>query len=106
MLVLFNLYQSFTVPSALNSGSFFRNLISVRSAASPSASTATLPVTTPPASCTRASIAFREPPVEITSSMIRMRLPRIRSASSRPRNSYWVPAVVMEWSSTWMGSGI
>ena len=24
MLVLFNLYQSFTVPSALNSGSFFR----------------------------------------------------------------------------------
>lgn len=48
MLVLFNLYQSFTVPSALNSGSFFRNLMSVRSAASPSASTATLPVTTPP----------------------------------------------------------
>lgn len=44
--------------------------------------------------------------MEITSSISRIRLPRISSASSRPRYSRWVPAVVMEVSSTWIGSGI
>ena len=96
----------FTVPSALNTGSFSRNLMSLRSVASPSARTATRPVTVPPARATSSSMAWRDPPVEITSSISKIRLPRISSASSRPRYSRWVPAVVMEVSSTWMGSGI
>ena len=48
---------SFTVPSALNTGSFSRYRISVRSAAAPSAKTATRPVTMPPAWATSASMA-------------------------------------------------
>ena len=49
--------QSFTVPSAWNTGSFSRNLMSLRSAASPSARTATRPVTVPPARATSCSMA-------------------------------------------------
>ena len=75
-------------------------------AAPPSANTAMRPVTVPPAAATSSSMARREPPVEMTSSTRRMRLPRMMSASSRPRNSFWTPAVVMDWSSTWMGSGM
>ena len=49
--------KSFTVPSAWNTGSFSRNLMSLRSAASPSARTATRPVTVPPARATSCSMA-------------------------------------------------
>ena len=80
--------------------------MSLRLAASPSASTAMRSTTMPPAIFTRASIASRLPPVEITSSISTMRLPRISAASSLPRYRFWVPAVVMDLSSTWMGSGM
>ncbi len=55
---------------------------------------------------TSVSIACRLPPVEMTSSTIRIFLPLMRSASSRPRKSCCTPSVVMERSSTEMGSGI
>ena len=103
-LVLMRFY--FTLPSALKTGSFSRNRMSLRSAAPPSARTAMRPVTVPPAFSTSASIALSEPPVEMTSSTSKIFLPRMRSASSEPRKSFCWATVVMDLSSTEMGSGM
>ena len=80
--------------------------MSLRSAAPPSARTAMRPVTVPPAFSTSASIALSEPPVEMTSSTSKIFLPRMRSASSEPRKSFCWATVVMDLSSTEMGSGM
>ena len=57
-----------------NNGSFSRKIISLRSAASPSAKKAQAATSFPPASATNSRVALSDSPVLITSSTIRTRL--------------------------------
>ena len=75
---------------------YSRYTISVRSAASPSASTVNFPTISPPTVSTSVSRAARDSPVLMTSSTIRVRLPWICSLSSLPRQSVCTWSVVIE----------
>ena len=52
------------------------------------------------------SMAARDSPVEITSSTMRMRLPFKFSQSALERYSFCTWSVVMDFTSTWMGSSM
>ena len=68
-------FASYFTPYLKKSGSFSRKIMSSRSAASPSARTAALPVIFPPAASVSFSSALSDSPVLITSSTMRTRFP-------------------------------